>query len=652
MCGIAGIIDFSSAGSEVGVLAGRMADALTHRGPDSGGVWSEHGVALAHRRLAIIDLSPAGHQPMVSRQGRFVIVFNGEIYNFREIRKDLEAEGEVFSGGSDTEVLLTAIECWGVAKSLARATGMFAFALWDRHERTLLLARDRLGEKPLYWATDGQRLAFGSELRALRLVPGICGSVDMGSVNAFLRHSYVPTPRTIFDNARKLPAATAMRVKFDASGRVLRCDQEAYWSVDDAYKSGRERPFQGSLRDAADELEVLLRRVITNQMVSDVPIGAFLSGGIDSSTVVALMQSVAERPVRTFTIGFEEQGFDEASNAEEVAKHLGTQHLTMYVSPGQALDVIPRMPEIYDEPFADSSQIPTYLLSALTRDHVTVALSGDGGDELFCGYNRYLWARSAWRVMSVVPAPARLRLASLLRRIPPSRWDHLLSPVMKFLPGKFRVAHVGEKLAKLGFFFDIPDPRGMYLRFLSHWHEPSEIAEGGVEPKTEMASIPQVDTIDAFTRHMMKVDSKNYLADDIMVKVDRAGMAVSLEGRVPFLDHHIFEFAARLPIEFLLKGREGKRVLREVLYRHVPKPLVDRPKTGFGVPIQEWLKGPLKTWASDLLSTSTLKRHGVLKPEAVGRYWAEHLSGRGSWHYRLWDVLMLTAWFESNKVRL
>lgn len=643
MCGIAGLVDRSLGDGELGSVVRGMADTLIHRGPDSSGAWVEAGAGLAHRRLAIIDLSPAGHQPMLSHSGRYVITFNGEIYNFRDLRRRLEAEGAGFNGNSDTEVFLAAVESWGIRKALNEAVGMFAFGLWDRREQELVLARDRLGEKPLYWANDGRRLAFASELRALRQIGGLCGAVDADSIMLFLRHNYIPSPRTIFTGVRKVPAGTMLIARFQEACRI---EESAYWSVAEACAAGARAPFRGSMQDAVEALDALMRNTIRNQMISDVPIGAFLSGGIDSSTVVALMQAESPRPVRTFTIGFKEGAFNEATAAEDVANHLGTDHTTMYVTPQDALDVIPKLPGIYDEPFADSSQIPTYLLSALTRRHVTVALSGDGGDELFCGYNRYVWARTVWRGMSLVPRPVRRLMARTLGGASPVELDRFLAPAMKILPARMRIPHAGERLAKLAASLDVDEPAGIYLRFLSHWHNPREIALHGVEPQTGMWTLPSAGGIEAFTRHMMRIDAGNYLADDIMVKVDRAGMAVSLEGRVPLLDHRIFEFAASLPIGFLLQGREGKQVLRHVLYRHVPKRLVDRPKTGFGVPLETWLRGPLREWASDLLAPSTLRRQGIFKPEVIDRYWQQHLSGGRAWHYQLWDVLMLTAWME------
>jgi asparagine synthase (glutamine-hydrolysing) len=649
MCGIAGVVDPSRGADDLGLKARQMADTLVHRGPDSSGVWSDEGVGFAHRRLAIIDLTPAGHQPMVSSSGRFVITFNGEIYNFHDLRRSLESEGAHFTGHSDTEVLLQAVESWGVRKALGAAVGMFAFGLWDRHERTLVLARDRLGEKPLYWASDGRRMAFGSELRAVRQVDGLCGKVDADSIMLFLRHNYVPSPRTIFTGVRKLAPGTMLTARFDGGCAIEEC---AYWSVSRAYEAGAARPFLGSIQDAVQTLEGLFRNTIRDQMISDVPIGAFLSGGIDSSTIVALMQSESPRPIRTFTIGFREGAFNEAAAAEDVAKHLGTQHTTMYVTPKDALDVIPKLPAIYDEPFADSSQIPTCLLSALTRRHVTVALSGDGGDELFCGYNRYLWARTLWRALSLVPLPLRRLAAGALRGASPAQLDRFLTPAMKVLPRRLRMPHAGERLAKLAASLDVSEPSRIYLRFLSHWNDPGEVTLSGMEPETGMSRATAVAGVEAFTRYMMRTDSGNYLPDDIMVKVDRASMAVSLESRVPMLDHRIFEFAATLPVRYLVHGREGKQVLRHILYRHVPKSLVDRPKTGFGIPLEAWLRGPLREWASDLLAPSTLRRQGIFNPAVVDRHWQEHLSGSRAWHYPLWDVLMLTAWMEDGRLSL
>jgi asparagine synthase (glutamine-hydrolysing) len=649
MCGIAGLLDPSRGFEELGSLVREMGDTLIHRGPDSSGTWADAGIGLVHRRLAIIDLTPSGHQPMISSSGRYVLAFNGEIYNFRDLRQRLEKEGAGFRGQSDTEVLLAAIESWGVHQALEATVGMFAFGLWDREARTLTLARDRLGEKPLYWATDGRRFAFASELRALRRVEGLCGSVCPDSILLFLRYNYIPSPHSVFSRVRKLTPGSLLTVRL--TDRCL-IEESEYWSVSGAYEKASRKPFTGDFQEAVNTLEDLLRRAIRGQMVSDVPVGAFLSGGIDSSAVASLMQAESASPIRTFTIGFREDGFNESDVAEEVAKQIGTDHLTMYVTAQDALKVVSKLPRIYDEPFADSSQIPTYLLSALTRQHVTVALSGDGGDELFGGYNRYLWAQPLWRGLALIPRPLRRLVASLSRGVSPMQVDRFLMPAMRFLPRKLQMPHVGERFIKLASALDVREASEAYRRFLSHWDDPAVVALHGSEPSTAASNPVAVSTVDEFVRYMMMMDSRYYLPDDIMVKVDRASMAVSLEGRIPFLDHRVFEFAASLPVEFLIEGRRGKRVLREILYRHVPGSIVDRPKKGFAVPLEDWLRGPLREWASDLLSPATLRKHGVFRPEVVGMYWRDHLSGRRAWHYRLWDVLMLTAWLDDNELSL
>ncbi len=598
-----------------------MANALQHRGPDDSGAWADAGagVAFGFRRLAILDLSPAGHQPMASASRRYVIAFNGEVYNFREMRVELEGAGRSFSGHSDTEVILAAVEAWGLEAALRRFIGMFAIALWDRRERRLTLVRDRLGIKPLYYGWSGGALLWGSELKALRAYPGFCGEIDRGALCLHLRHSNIPAPHSIYRNIFKLPPGCFLTFDWPNPQPGAR-EPVAYWSARRVTEEGAADLFPGDEAEAADRLESLLREAVRLRMIADVPLGAFLSGGIDSSTVVAMMQSQSARPVKTFSIGFPEAGYDEAPYARAVAARLGTEHHELYVTPREALEVIPRLPEIFDEPFSDSSQIPTYLVSRLTRGEVTVALSGDGGDELFCGYGRYASAVSIWRVLGRIPLPLRRAAGALL----PGR------------RGKIRRGILGT-----------PTAEALYRRLISHWKDPAALVPGAVEPSTAAARLGETPGALAFPRHMMLADLLCYLPDDILTKVDRASMAVGLEARVPLLDHRVVEFAARLPLSMKMRGGRGKWILRQVLGRYLPQELTERPKKGFGVPMGQWLRGPLRDWAGDLLSGERLRREGYFDPAPIRRMWADHLSGAGDSNYYLWDVLMFQAWLQT-----
>lgn len=636
-----------------------MANTLIHRGPDDVGVWvdADAGIALGHRRLAILDLSPAGHQPMVSTSGRYVIAFNGEIYNHLELRKALSKLGAggtapAWRGHSDTETLLAAFEAWGIEKTLTSCVGMFALALWDRATRTLTLARDRMGEKPLYYGWVRGALVFGSELKALRAYPGFDNVIERRALALFMRHNYVPAPWSIFENIWKLPpgcyvqfAAAELTPGASPSGRG---EVKPYWSLREVAEAGLPDPFTGSEAEAVVELERLLLQSIAGQMVADVPLGAFLSGGIDSSTVVALMQAQSSRPVKTFTIGFHEGEYNEAEHAKAVARHLGTDHTELYVTPDEAMAVIPRLPVLYDEPFADSSQILTFLVAQLARRHVTVSLSGDGGDELFGGYNRYFWARRLWRRLAGVPLPMRKLAAQGIRAISPQAWNRVFGLLAPLLPEHSRFRLPGDKLHKAAAIFAAGRPEEIYLRLVSHWEDPASLVLGTEEPVTPMTDpAPSLDGAD-FEARMMYLDSITYLPDDILVKVDRAAMGVSLETRVPLLDHRIVEFAWRVPLSMKIRDGQSKWLLRQVLYKYVPKELIERPKMGFGVPLDQWLRGPLREWAEDLLSEERLKREGFLDPIPVRQKWQEHLSGRRNWAYYLWDVLMWEAWLESQ----
>ncbi len=646
MCGIAGFLG-GGGRADCAAVARSMAEAMHHRGPDDSGVWVDEGarIALAHRRLAILDLSPAGHQPMASTDGRHVIVFNGEIYNHQALRALLA--GENWRGHSDTETLLAAITAWGVETTLRLCVGMFAFALWDRQERSLTLARDRLGEKPLYYGTMAGHFLFASELKALRTWPGFSGEIDRDALALFMRRNYVPAPWSIYRGIRKLPPGMFLRVAAQGPSTVV-AEPIPYWSAREAAESGLAQPFAGDVGEAADELERLLRQAIAGQMLADVPLGAFLSGGIDSSVVVALMQAQSSRPVRSFSIGFHEGEYNEAHHAKAVAAHLGCDHTELYATPRQAMNVIPRLPALYDEPFADSSQIPTFLVSQLARQHVTVSLSGDGGDELFGGYNRYFWAMQLWRRFSRMPRPLRRAAQAGLTALSPAAWNRLFHMAGPLLPAALRHANPGDKLHKLAALFAARQPEAIYQRLVSHWDDPAAVVWHSHEPATALFDPARwLDSPD-FPQRMMYLDQVSYLPDDILVKVDRAAMAVSLETRVPLLDHRLVEFAWRLPLAMKIRDGQGKWLLRQVLYRHVPRHLIDRPKMGFGVPIDVWLRGPMKDWAEALLDEARLRRESYFDPTPIRHLWAEHQSGRRNWAYHLWDVLMFQAWREAN----
>ena len=661
MCGIAGFLGGERFNpEEASSIARGMADAVAHRGPDDAGVWidREAEIALAYRRLAVIDPSPAGRQPMQSASGRSVIVFNGEIYNHPDLRRQIEAQRPdalSWRGHSDTETLLAAIEYWGLEEALQAATGMFAFALWDREDRTLCLARDRMGEKPLYYGWQNGVFLFGSELKALAAHPAFEGDVDRDALTLLLRHGYIASPWSIYKGVRKLPAGTYLKVAAGASteqrtGEVP--EPRRYWSLRDVVAAGRAQPFEGAPEDAVDALHDLLLRAVRGQMAADVPLGAFLSGGIDSSTVVALMQAQSERPVRTFTIGFDESEYNEAEHAKAVAGHLGTEHTELYVSAREALDVIPRLPDLFDEPFGDSSQIPTFLVAGMARRHVTVALSGDGGDELFGGYGHYVSTPRRWRLLSGVPAPLRRFVAGAITAFQAHGADGLPDRVLGRLPmgrGRHRLQAKAHTLALLA---NCRTQEEFHRLSLSHWRNPSAVVRGASEPETVLNESARWPDALEFAARLMAVDSLSYLPDDILVKVDRAAMGVSLETRAPFLDRHVMEFVWRLPLSFRIRNARSKWVLRQVLYKYVPMRLVERPKAGFSIPLASWLRGPLRDWAEALLDGGRLRAEGFFDPRPIRRKWHEFLTAHGQWEPHLWNILMFQAWLDRSRREL
>jgi asparagine synthase (glutamine-hydrolysing) len=647
MCGIAGAWDPSASRVDLRSATERMAATFVHRGPDDGGLWQDEsaGIALAHRRLAILDLSSAGHQPMVSVCGRFVITFNGEIYNHSDLRNALVGVHGVpaWRGHSDTETLLTAIAAWGVEATLKRCIGMFAFALWDREAGTLTLARDRLGEKPLYYGWQDSTFLFASELKAIKAHPAFRCEVDRAALTLFLRFNYIPAPYSIYRDIRKLPAGSYLTIR---AGRRDGAPV-AYWSAREIVEHGTTHPFAGDEEEACQRLDTLLRVAIRGQTVADVPLGAFLSGGVDSSAVAAIMQTQSTRPIKTFTIGFHEAAYNEAENAKAVARHLGTEHTELYVTPAEAMAVIPRLPILYDEPFGDSSHIPTFLIAELARRHVTVALSGDGGDELFGGYNRYFWGERGWKKIGWMPRPLRAMASALLTRLSPQSWDRLYQSLECLVPRKLRVRHPGNMLGKIATALRARGPEDLYLGLVSFWDDPSKLVIGAREPATPVTDAAHWAKVPSPWEHMMYLDLITYLPDDILVKVDRAAMGVSLETRVPFLDHRIVEFAWSLPLSMKIRNSGGKWLLRKMLDLYVPRSLIERPKTGFGIPIDQWLRGPLRDWAESLLAPDRLRSEGFFNVTLVREKWEEHLRGDQNWAHHLWGVLMFQGWLET-----
>lgn len=653
MCGITGFMGIDET-IHPARIAGLMTDTLVHRGPDDRGIWTDDaaGIALGHRRLAIVDLSAAGSQPMHSACRRYVMAFNGEIYNHTALRQELT---QSWRGHSDTETLLAAFSQWGIEKTLQRMVGMFAIALWDRVERRLYLIRDRMGEKPLYFGWNRGAFLFGSELKALRAYPGFDGEIDRNALSLYFRHNYIPAPHSIYRNIFKLepgcmlsltiadaamPAPPGMRAPATFGTLSL----QRWWSLHAVAEAGQADQIHEESA-AQEALETQLRQSIRLQSIADVPLGAFLSGGVDSSLIVALMQSESAMPVHTYTIGFDDAAYDEAGHAAAIARHLGTSHTELYISATQGLDVIPNLAQLYDEPFSDVSQIPTFLVARQARAHVSVALSGDAGDELFGGYNRHVRAQHVWKLMSRMPDGCRRWLAAGLKRMPPEA----TGAMQRVLPKRWQASLLADKFLKLADRLDgAVDCDDFYLNLVSEWTHPEELVLAGTEPLTLLRCRDQWPAVPTFEDRMMYLDSMTYLADDILVKVDRAAMGVALETRVPFLDHRVVELAWRLPLRMKIEKGQGKQVLRKILYKYVPQELVERPKQGFAVPIGTWLRGPLRAWAEALLDPARLRREGFLNPAAVGLRWREHLSGARNWEHSLWSVLMFQAWHEAQ----
>lgn len=658
MCGIAGFWDTGHRfGAEGGAqVLRRMTQAIAYRGPDDAGHFqqADAGVALGHRRLSIVDLSPEGHQPMASASGRYVIVFNGEVYNHNRLRSELHAAGVAFRGHSDTEVMLAAIDHWGLDVALTRFIGMFAFALWDHETHTLFLVRDRLGIKPLYCGWVGSVFVFASELKAITAMPGFANRVNRDALCLQLRHNYIPAPYSIYRGIHKLMPGTVLRVdqtlaRASVDSNVLVARAQAYWSARDVAEVGVNAALELTDAEAIGELDRALRDAVALRMEADVPLGAFLSGGVDSSLVVALMQAQSTRPVQTFSIGFHEAAYDEAQHAKAVASHLRTDHHELYVTAQDALDVVPKLAAMFDEPFSDSSQIPTYLVSHMARQHVTVSLSGDGGDELFAGYTRYFLGEKLWRSTARLPWLLRRGLAQALRTTPLLS-GQVMQLCMPLLPSSLRVKNPVDKIDRLAKLLSTPSLDALYTGLVSHWDQPASLVLGAEgEPLTALTDPRRQAQLRDNVERMMFTDLVSYLPDDILTKIDRASMAVSLEARVPLLDHRVVELAWHLPMRQKIRDGHGKWLLRQVLYQYVPKALIERPKQGFGVPIEHWLRGPLRDWVEALLDERRLREEGYFDPAPIRRMWTEHLTGRVNEHYRLWDVLMFQAWLENQR---
>ena len=656
MCGIAGFIDFKKtlSKSEININLDKMGNAITHRGPDSSGNFldEESGLAFTHRRLAIIDLSLNGHQPMVSPASRYVITFNGEIYNHIELRKELEFEKNFINwkGSSDTETLLGAIDVWGIEKTLSKIKGMFAFILFDKKTKDIYLVRDRAGEKPLYYGLSNNLFLFASELKSIVANNHFEKKINRESITSLLKYNNILSPYSIYEGIYKLLPGSY--IKFNSkklnSSYLKELKIKQYWSVDEVLLRNSINTFSHSDTSVTNKLHSLLKNSVKNQMLSDVPLGAFLSGGIDSSTIVAIMQEISDTPIKTFTIGFKNDEFNEAIFAKKVANHLKTDHTELYLDSNDALDVIPRLPSIYDEPFADSSQIPTYLVSELTSSSVKVSLSGDGGDELFGGYNRYFWSSNIWNVIKYFPYPIRKQLSNLIKIFPPEYINKIVQVLMRLLPSNYQIKLAGDKIHKLANILKSRDQNDIYKNLVYLWSNSKDVVINSNSLEEFKISDNSLAYLNNFSNKMMYIDFHTYLPDDILTKVDRASMSVSLETRVPLLDKEIIEFAWQLPAKYKIRNGEGKWILRELLGRYLPRNLINRPKMGFGVPIGDWLRGPLKEWANDLLDESKIKSQGYLNYAEIQKKWNEHLNNKRNWQHQLWAILMFQAWYEAN----
>lgn len=645
MCGIVGF--FSGDGFNHQNIVEDMMDAIKHRGPDDKGFWhnSESNLYLGHRRLSVVDLSSLGHQPMTSCSDRYVIAFNGEIYNHLLLRKSLKKSGVnvTWRGHSDTETLLACIDTWGLEKTIKKCSGMFAIALFDKKHNSIYLVRDRFGEKPLYYGIQNGVFLFGSELKALKKHPEFQGEIDRNSLALQLKYSYIPTPYSIYKGIKKLPPGTILKVRVnDAYSNIESIESPiAFWSLREVAINAQLNTYTGSAIEAVNDLDELLSQSVKQQMEADVSLGAFLSGGIDSSLIVSLMQSQSSSPVKTFSIGFEQEGYNEAVYAKQIAQHLGTKHTELYVSAEDAMNTIPKLSHLYDEPFSDSSQIPTYLVSGMTKESVTVSLSGDAGDELFGGYNRYLWTRKIWNKVKYMPYSVRRFIAWGMTSVSPEAWNKILLQIVS-------MPLTGDKIHKLANILPAKSVEDFYFHLVSHWHDIDTIVIGTKDPVAPVERNSLGLNLGSIEQNMMYLDSISYLPDDILTKVDRAAMGVSLETRIPFLDHHVVEFAYKLPLSMKIRNGEGKWILKKVLDRYIPRELMERPKMGFGVPIDLWLRGPLRDWAESLLDESRLKKEGFFHAESIKKKWDEHLSGSRNWQNHLWDVLMFQAWLEDQ----
>jgi asparagine synthase (glutamine-hydrolysing) len=650
MCGINGF--YSKSLSNFNDVIVKMNSAISHRGPDTNGTWSDKnsGIVLGHQRLSIIDVSSSGNQPMQSSSGRYILTYNGEIYNYLKIRKELEMNNANIKwiGNSDTEILLESIDFWGIEPTLQKIQGMYAFGIWDQKMRRLILARDRIGEKPLYYGWQGEGnnkvFLFGSELKALKVHPEFNGQINRDAIALQLRHNCIPAPYTIYKDIYKLLPGNYLELKHTDLKKELLNYPKKYWSLTSSLMYGNKNQLKFSEDEIQKDLEENLKISVKKQMISDVPIGAFLSGGVDSSTIVALMQSQSNQPVKTFTVGFNENEYNEAKFAKKIAKHLGTNHTELYVSPKTAMEVIPKISTIYDEPFSDSSQIPTFLVSQLTKQHVKVAISGDGGDELFCGYNRYKMSEKFSSLFRFMPFNLRKTIASTIQSISP----HNLNKISKFIPILDQQTNFGDKIHKGADVLNTKNFSNIYYTLCSHWKDPTKIVLNSKEPGTLLTKFkPNLNYLDT-QEQMMALDFLTYLPDDILVKLDRAAMASSLETRVPFLDHNLIEYVFKIPHSLKFRNGHGKWILKKILNQYVPKNLTARPKMGFEIPLGSWLRGPLRDWAENLLNEKRLNQENFFNTKLVRDKWLEHLNGKKNWHHHLWDILMFQAWLEKN----